>query len=109
MSFAEYKGGEVPNPSPDDLLALARGTAEREEGAQLLETASGECTFGIWGTAVFRTSHCPRFQVWHLSNGRDFIFVTHIFCNDPDPNEVPEAQKIVNSLNLADNPWWRFW
>ena len=109
VSSAQYKGGAVPNPIPDDLIALSRGIGERQEAARLLETHSGECTFGIWGTAVFRTSECQRFQIWHLSNGRDLIFITHICCDEPDPDELAEAQDIVNRLNLADRPWWRIW
>jgi hypothetical protein len=45
-------------------------------------------------------------QAWYLSNGRDFITVTHICGCDVDVEELQEAQKIVEDLRIerADNP-----
>jgi len=48
-------------------------------------------------------------QFWQLSNGRDFILVTYISPAEPDPQEVAEAQEIVDCLDLKDRPWWRPW
>ena len=109
VSFAEYHIGEIPNPSEADLIDLSRGIGEKEEGSQLITTSSGQCRLGQWGTAVFRTSVFPRFQVWNLSNGRDIVFVTYICEGEPSREEITQVQDIVNRINLVDQPWWRFW
>ena len=61
------------------------------------------------GSAIFRHREFPRMQFWQLSNGRDFILVTYISPAEPDPQEVAEAQEIVDCLDLKDRPWWRPW
>lgn len=107
VSHTEYANGAMPDPTVEDLVALATASAQQQSGAVLLEVSSGHCVFGSWGSAVFRTSECPRFQTWHLSNGRDFIVATYIACAEPDPIEVLEAHAFVLSLTLTKKSWWR--
>ena len=77
ISTWEYEGGEIPNPSEDDLKHMSVELGRKNFG-ELVETSSGACTFGKMGTAVFHSGEYPRVQVWHLSNGKDFILATHI-------------------------------
>jgi hypothetical protein len=35
------------------------------------------------------------FQVWVLSNGREFILVTHTCDREPTPDEIAEANEIA--------------
>lgn len=99
---AEYTGGEVPNPSPEYLVALARRLGRQNDAGDLVEEASGACALGTFGTAVFRSEATPRFQLWFLSNGRDFVLATHICVAEPEPAEVVEARRIVEMLGLSD-------
>jgi hypothetical protein len=99
-----------------------------QNSGQLVESTCGPCTFGGLGTAVFRSNQHARIQIWFLSNGRDFIMVTHICTSAPDPKEVAEVQQIVPGLTLGagdanapstlspappkplnKKPKWKFW
>lgn len=99
--YAEYTGGNVPNPLPPDLIALAQGHGQRHNVGELVDTDSGACDLGSYGTAVFRSEEHPRVQFWYLSNGRDFVLATHICTVEPETVEVAEAQRIVGMLGLA--------
>ncbi len=101
VSWALYRGGVVPNPSDEDLVALARGFAKLLKGARLVGTSAGPCRFGRYGTAVFESCELVRAQCWYLSNGRDLITVTHLCGIEPEPAEVAEAQEIVSMLTLS--------
>jgi len=67
--------------------------------------------FGKLGSTVYRSSEFPRSQVWYLSDGKDFIMVTHICGEEPDPQELVEVDQIVHMLTLGppDKPRWKFW
>ena len=110
VSVAEYRSGAIPNPSAADLKELSEDLGEKNGFGDLVESSSSPCDFGMLGTAVFRSEEQPRIQIWHLSNGRDFITVTHICMTEPDPVEVREAQEIVRTLTLGNpKPKWKFW
>ena len=82
---------------------MAVDFGDKHEFGALVESSSGPCVFGTMGTAVFRSSEYPRIQIWHLSNGRDFIMVTHICPTEPDPVEISEVQEIVRTLTIGKN------
>jgi hypothetical protein len=105
ISWAEYKGGELPNPTPQDLQNSAADFGKAQNLGELIENSSGPCVFGTFGTAVFRSAEIPRFQIWFLSNGRDFINAWHTCTSEPDPAEIADAQAIVRELTLGpDEP-----
>ena len=99
--MAEYKSGKPPLPTPEDLIGLAQGHGERHDAGALMETASGVCQLGTFGTAVFRSAQFPRVQFWYLSNGYDFVLTTHVCATEPEAAEVDEAQQIVGMLGLS--------
>jgi len=101
VSWAEYSHGSIPNPSVQDLQRMAVEFGQKNGCGDLFESGSSSCVFGSMGTAIFRSSQHPRIQLWFLSNGRDFINVTHICPTEPDPIEVQEAQVIVRTLSLG--------
>jgi hypothetical protein len=116
ISFGEYTSGEIPNPTPEDLQEMSTGFGKKNNLGHLIESSCGPCLFGTMGTAVFRSTEHARFQIWFLSNGRDFIMATHISIDEPDPAEVADAQEIVRQLTLGpDEPVpakkskWKFW
>jgi len=109
ISWAEHTGGEMPQPTTDDLIQMGRELGRSQNFGEPIESSGDTCAFGKVGTVVFR-SHEHRIQIWHLSNGRDFINVTHIGPRDHNPDEIREAQEIVRALNLAEaKPKWKFW
>jgi hypothetical protein len=101
VSWAWYESGATPDPTDDDLIALSKGIQKSFESPELIETGSGACSVGRYGSAVFRCEEAGRVQAWHLSNGRDLLTVTHIAGNDVDPVEVKEAQQIVEMLAIG--------
>jgi hypothetical protein len=116
LSFTEYKSGEIPNPTPDDLKRLAVESGNNKPLGEVVESSAGPCVFGAMGTAVFRAPEHARFQIWFLSNGGDFITATHVCIEEPDPKEVAEAQQIVCNLTLGPDQStlgnkspWKFW
>ena len=79
----------------------------------MLNAWSGECKFGMFGTAVFQATANPWAQIWRISNGSDQIMATYICDRWPEKSEVAEAQEIANSLTLGPEepakPKWKFW
>jgi hypothetical protein len=111
ISFALYKGGVEPNPTVEDLQQFCEQFGAKRVRGELVESHFASCEFGAFGTAVFRSEEYPRFQIWQLSNGKDFIMITHICPTVPDPIEITEAQEIVDTATLIveSKPKWKFW
>ena len=101
FSYALYVSGEEPNPSTRDLIEMSIKLGAKHDAGKLVEAYSGPCAFGQFGTAVFHPAGGGRMQIWHLSNGRDFILATHVNVDEPDPVEVQEAQEIVRDVGLT--------
>ena len=101
ISFAENMSGK-PLPTAPDLVTLARKTGERHNPGELLETSSGPCLVGTYGTAVYRSPQCAHTQFWYLSNGYDIVFVTFISSEEPEPEDLLEARQIVTTIGLSD-------
>jgi hypothetical protein len=102
LSWAWYRGGKEPRPTDEALIRLSSRTFDRVDGFELRETAAGPCAIGRFGTAVARAAGLPRLQSWHLSNGLDFLMVTHVCGTEPTAAEVAEAQQIVAALVIAE-------
>ena len=97
---AEYKGGVIPNPKPDELIQFAETTAHNFGQITLRGRSSGKCAIGIYGTVLVSASDFEWVQVWVLSNSRDFVLATHTCSKEPSPEEVEEASTIVNNAIL---------
>ena len=100
---AECLAGQVPDPTPDDLAELARDYGLRHGAGEMVETDSGPCRLGHYGSAVFRSADFPRTGLWFLSDGRDFVLVTHVCPEEPGAEEVAEVAGIVANIALADD------
>jgi hypothetical protein len=109
VSLIGYRGGEIPNPSLQSLVNMASEMGDTLGATELVETTSGDCAFGRFGSAVFRSVECPRMQVWYLSDGYDFILATHICGGEPDWSEVAEVEEIVKRLTVESRQLWKFW
>jgi len=107
VSFAIRKGGQIPNPSYEDLINMAIEVGKGMDFGEIVESFSRDCTFGILGSAVFTSRELARSQIWYLSNGEDFILATHICPEMPESNEVEEAKDIVNNLYISKKGFWK--
>ncbi|MGH7132677.1 MAG: hypothetical protein ACREJO_12095 [Phycisphaerales bacterium] len=113
LSFAEHRGGKIPNSTESDLKQIAvRSFANSNQGGeepQLFATASGTCAFGLFGSAEGCSGDSDRVRFWVLSDGRDFIFVT-FFSQGPTSEEWQESRDIALRTTLGPRrPWWKFW
>jgi hypothetical protein len=105
VSWAEYRGGRPPNAGTNEMKLLAAGFGPKQGFGEMLESSTGACSFGCFGTAVFASTEYPRVQVWFITNGSDHIMATHICDQEPGPEEVSEVQRIAESLALGpDQP-----
>lgn len=109
ISHAEYLNGKIPNPKETDLIDLSK--EQSKNFGEVTKTDSGACAFGNFGMACFQSQQFSFSQVWHLSDGCDFIFVTYICDKKPDQQELLEVEQIIKELNLGaeDRKWWKFW
>lgn len=96
FSIAQFRHGTAPNATEQTLVAMCEKLTSSVRGRRDMATASGPCDFGIYGTAAVQGDAPVRFQAWVLSNGTEFILVTHT-CGSapPDPEEVREATEIA--------------
>ncbi len=95
VSLAQFGGGKLPDASEQLLVAICEKMASNVHGTKKKSSGSGNCEFGMFGTVVARGESPNYFQVWVLSNGREFILVTHTCDKEPDPAEVIEANEIA--------------
>ncbi len=114
VSWAEYTGKQtLPELTKKRLEEMAVNFGRENDFGKLVESDGDECRFGKLGTAVFSSEHHERIQVWFVSDGRDHIMATHICEQEPDAEEVAEAQQIAASLALGPDrsakPRWKFW
>jgi hypothetical protein len=106
LSTAEYTGGVEPRPGEKELIQLAVGFGEQNQWGTLMNSFSGKCVMGAFGTAAFqRTRSMPPAtptycQAWFLSNGLDFIFATFIAMHQPADRELVDAQRIAEGIDL---------
>ncbi len=102
--YAEYTGGAIPAPTDQQLVDLAKKHGQRHGAGELVETNSGTCKLGMFGTAIFHDPEFPFIQFWYLSNGYDFVLATFVCEIQPGVSERKEAEQIVAAINLAPNP-----
>jgi hypothetical protein len=98
ITFAEYKGGIIPNPTYDDLVNLAKNKST----LQIVNVEHGDCKLGKYGVAQFSSNNVPFFQKWFLSNGKDFIIAEYQSLVEPSDSEVREVRSIIKNLDLID-------
>lgn len=98
ISTAEYVSGEIPNPSPADLVDLSKGVGFENEFGKLESEESGSCGYGIFGYAQFSRPDFRYISVWHLSDGKNFIFATFICGNVPEQEHINEVRGILTSI-----------
>jgi hypothetical protein len=95
FSIAQFRHGTAPSATEQTLVAMCEKLTSSVRGRRDLATASGICDIGIYGTTAVQGDAPVRFQAWVLSNGWEFILVTHTCGSVPDPEEVREATEIA--------------
>jgi hypothetical protein len=95
FSVAQFRHGTAPNATEHTLVAMCEKLTSAVRGRRDVSSTSGTCDLGMYGTVAVHGESPVRFQTWVLSNGHDFILVTHTCGSAPDPEEVREAHEIA--------------
>jgi hypothetical protein len=95
FSVAQFRPGTGPNATEQTLIAICEKLTSGVRGPRDVSSTSGTCDFGIYGTVAIHGDSPTRFQAWVVSNGQEFILVTHTCGSAPDPEEVREANEIA--------------
>jgi hypothetical protein len=98
ISTAEYLSGAVPNPSLTDLVYLSKNLGLKNNFGTLQSEVSGNCTYGIFGCVQFSSPEFPHISIWHLSDGKNFIFATFICSTHPAQKQVNDVKAILSSI-----------
>lgn len=98
ISTAKYINGQEPNPNPSDLIDLSKNVGLKNEFGIPGHEESGECRYGKYGFVEFSRSDFPYISVWHLSDGKNFIFATFICAAQPDNKQISDVKSILISI-----------
>jgi len=98
ISLAEYLSGKFPNPRLSDLVDLSKNIGLKNEFGDLQSEASGNCAYGLFGSAQFSNHNFPHISIWHLSDGKNFVFATLICTKAPDQKQLNEVNDILMSM-----------
>ncbi len=98
ISSAAYLSGALPNPDMNALLELSRKAGVANGYGKLNHEESGICSFGMYGFVQFGRPDFPYIAVWHLTNGKDFIFSTFICPASPRIEQVNDVHQILTTL-----------
>ncbi len=98
ISTAEFLTGKVPNPSLNDLVDLSKNIGIKNDFGDLQNVKSGNCDYGIYGSAQFSNCQFPLCSIWHISDGQNFIFATFICSTAPNKEHVDEVINILTSI-----------
>ena len=98
ISHAEYLSGKLPNPSYDDLVELSKNIGQKNDFGEIVNKSSGDCNYGKYGFVEFKNKDFPFISVWHISDSKNFIFVTYICSVKPDPDEISEVYGILKNI-----------
>ena len=99
ISFAEYLSGTIPNPDFTDLLTLSRTAGIKNSFGEIINEGSGSCQYGIFGKVEFSGKEFPYSAIWHISNGKNFVFATYICSKQPTDKELSEVNDILISID----------
>jgi hypothetical protein len=99
VSVALYRSGPVPNPSPQDLLAMVYELLSRPEADTptdavvengLLRLAAASCRCGE-----------DYVRAWYLSDGSNFATATYTSVWGGQDAELADCERMVRSLRFA--------
>jgi hypothetical protein len=83
-----------------DLDILVLNWVERI-GGRSLQQSRGQCSYGEFSSSIFSARDFPHCQLWCISNGIHFIFVTFICDATPTTEELNETEAMALSLTLG--------
>jgi len=98
ISIAQYVSGKKPNPDFTDLISLSEKIGLKNNFGQITHKVADNCKYGKYGKVEFAGSAFPYIAVWHLSNGKDFIFATFICSKIPVESEKNDVESILLSI-----------
>ncbi|MFZ6757842.1 hypothetical protein ACO0K9_11595 [Undibacterium sp. Ji50W] len=101
---AEYRGGAIPNPIPEQLVTFAERIVKKNADVQIRGRSTGQCNIGTYGSILASFSGISWCQIWVLSNGKDFVLASHTSVDEPSEAEVNESSWVVKNIGLQMLP-----
>lgn len=96
LQFSAARRRSVPiGGVAERLVAICQQATGGVKDRIELSQSSGDCEFGVFGTVTVTGSSPAYMQAWVLSNGHDFILITHICDKPPDTQEIKEAEEMA--------------
>src|SRR5207244_1436422 len=93
FSIAQYKSGTLPNPTKDDLLAMARDFAKSKELGVPIDEFTEENHLIIAGLSLHKSGDFIR--VWFTSDGTNIVLATYLHVIGQHFHELAECELIV--------------
>jgi hypothetical protein len=95
FSRAQYRHGVLQTTTEESLMGVCDDMTSRVRGRRFIASQSGKCEFGFYGTVSVRGDEPAYFQAWVVSNGHQFILITHTCNSVPVTEEIAEANQIA--------------
>lgn len=98
ISTANYVSGEKPNAEYQALVELSENVGVNNNFGRVATRVFGNCKIGKYGKVEFSSEKFPYISVWHLSNGKDFVFSTFICSKKPEPSEIHDIEEMLLTM-----------
>jgi hypothetical protein len=85
----------------EGLIGICENATGKVSDRIEVSRSSGTCDFGFFGTLTVKGKSPAYMQAWVVTNRRDFILITHISGNQPDAQEIKEANEIALNVGCS--------
>ena len=86
----------------DDLVGMCEDMGESAQLGELVESGSGRCAMGIYGTAIFTSEQFPHSQVWVLSDGTNALVASLTGTADRNSEHSKQIWQAVMKATAVD-------
>ena len=102
LQFSRAQNSRGPMPiDAEGLIGMCEKLTRSMKGRRNVLTGSGQCSFGTFGTLVAQGDFPAHMQAWVLTDGTNFILVTHVCEKQPSAEEIEEAKHIALMTTIA--------
>ena len=98
VSSVTYISGEKPDADFQGLIKMSETLGLNNQFGTVVNRSFGTCRIGKYGMVEFSGHKFPYISVWHLTNGKDFVFAIFICSRNPEASEVDEVKEML--LNI---------
>jgi hypothetical protein len=98
LSIATYRGGQIPNPTPQVLLSMLRDSAASRHLGEAADVVTED---GALRLAAGNFHHGDYFlRVWYVSDGQSFAKATYTCAWGEQRAELPDCEQMVRTLKF---------